>query len=112
MLLAMVEMRSKLGPNRKHEPVRTCLGCGEKRQQKELWRFVSDRKGHVVIDKKGRLPGRGAYCCPEEKCLAGFVKKSGRIAKALRCATVECGGILDLLKGFREGDQSDINLNV
>jgi predicted RNA-binding protein YlxR (DUF448 family) len=65
-----------------------------------MLRFVASRGGHLLLDKKGSLPGRGAYCCPDEKCLAGFMKKSGRLARALRCATVEYSGILELVKSF------------
>jgi predicted RNA-binding protein YlxR (DUF448 family) len=49
------------------------------------------------------LPGRGAYCCPDEKCLAGLMKKSGRLARALRCAVVECSDILELGKSSVKG---------
>ena len=93
-MLVKVEMQSKF------RPVRTCLGCGEKRPQQELLRFVAGREGRILLDKKGRLPGRGAYCCPDQKCLAGFLKNSGRIARALRCAAVECSEILELVKSL------------
>ena len=93
-MLVKVEMQSK------SRPVRTCLGCGKKRQQQELLRFVAGREGRILLDEKGRLPGRGAYCCPDEKCLAGFMKKRGRLARALRCAAVECSDILELVKSL------------
>jgi len=94
----MVKMQDKSRLDLMNGPIRTCLGCGRKRQQKDMLRFVADREGHVLLDEKGGLPGRGVYCCTDEKCLAGFIKRSGRVAKALRCAVVECGGILDLVK--------------
>ena len=93
-------MQSKSSPVQNNRPVRTCLGCGGKRPQQELLRFVAGREGHILLDKKGRLPGRGAYCCPDQKCLAGFMKKSGRLARALRCVAVECSEILELLKSL------------
>ena len=92
----------KMQGDRKNGPVRTCLGCGGKRQQKEMLRFVAGREGHLLLDERGMSPGRGAYCCPDEKCLAGFKKKSGRVAKALRCAVVECGDILDQVKDLKK----------
>ena len=96
-MLAKVEMHSMF------RPVRTGLGCGEKRPQQELLRFVAGREGCILLDEKGSLPGRGAYCCPDEKCLTGFIKKSGRLARALRCAAVECSDILELVKSSGQG---------
>jgi predicted RNA-binding protein YlxR (DUF448 family) len=68
-----------------------------------MLRFVAGREGRILLDKKGRLPGRGAYCCPDQKCLAGLMKKSGRLARALRCAVVECSDILELGKSSVKG---------
>ena len=96
-------MRSRASTGRETGgPIRTCLGCGVKRLKKELIRVVAEgHEGQIAIDEKGRLPGRGAYCCPDEKCLGDFIKKRGRVARALRCATVECDGILDMAKAMK-----------
>jgi hypothetical protein len=39
--------------------------------------------GEVVVDSMGRLPGRGAYLCPEPACLARALER-GRLAHAFR----------------------------
>lgn len=49
--------------------------------KKELIRVVRSPEGDVSLDFKGKLPGRGAYVCPDEACL-----KRARKAKALERA--------------------------
>jgi len=39
--------------------------------------------GEVVVDREGRLPGRGAYLCPEPGCAAKLVRRGG-LARRLR----------------------------
>ncbi len=38
--------------------------------KKELIRVVRSPEGTVSLDFKGKLPGRGAYVCPNPACLA------------------------------------------
>jgi hypothetical protein len=38
--------------------------------KKELIRVVRSPEGAVSLDFKGKLPGRGAYVCPQSGCLA------------------------------------------
>lgn len=38
--------------------------------KKELIRVVRSPEGEVNLDFKGKLPGRGAYVCPDAACLA------------------------------------------
>ena len=51
-------------------PLRQCLGCREMKPKKELIRVVRSPEGDVSLDFKGKLPGRGAYVCPDPACLA------------------------------------------
>ena len=44
--------------------MRTCILCGERLCKDNLIRFVRTPEG-VVADPKGRMPGRGAYACPD-----------------------------------------------
>ena len=50
------------------------MGCNEKRPKKELIRVVRTPEGEVVIDTTGKKSGRGAYICPDSKCLEKAVK--------------------------------------
>ena len=62
-------------------PMRQCLGCREMKPKKELIRVVRSPEGEVSLDFRGKLPGRGAYVCPQAECL-----KKARKAKALERA--------------------------
>lgn len=43
-------------------PVRTCIGCGTRREKAGMVRLVA-RDGKVEVDAARRAPGRGAYVC-------------------------------------------------
>lgn len=62
-------------------PMRQCLGCREMKPKKELIRVVRSPQGEVSLDFKGKLPGRGAYVCPNPACLS-----KARKSKALERA--------------------------
>jgi predicted RNA-binding protein YlxR (DUF448 family) len=55
-------------------PVRMCVGCGSKRPQAELTRFVIGPGGAIEVDRARRLPGRGAYLCGAG-CLTAALKR-------------------------------------
>ena len=63
-------------------PLRTCMGCNEKKPKKELIRIVKNKEGVLSIDRTGKLEGRGAYICDSIECLEKVVK-SKRLEKAL-----------------------------
>ena len=58
-------------------PLRQCVGCREMKPKKELIRVVRSPEGAVSLDFKGKLPGRGAYVCPDPACLAKARKSRG-----------------------------------
>lgn len=51
-------------------PLRQCVGCREMKPKKELIRVVRSPEGELSLDFRGKLPGRGAYVCPQMECLA------------------------------------------
>ena len=61
--------------------MRQCLGCREMKPKKELIRVVRSPEGAVSLDFKGKLPGRGAYLCPAQECLAK-AKKTRALERA------------------------------
>ena len=63
-------------------PLRTCMGCNEKKPKKELIRIVKDKQGNISIDRTGKADGRGAYICDSIKCLEKVIK-SKRLTKVL-----------------------------
>ena len=69
------------------QPIRTCVACRAARPQRELLRLVRTPDG-VRFDTSGRLPGRGAYLCPEPPCLASAAHRgAAALRRALRGGT-------------------------
>ena len=62
-------------------PMRQCVGCREMKAKRELIRVVKSPEGAVSLDFKGKLPGRGAYVCPQKECLAR-ARKSKALERA------------------------------
>ena len=62
-------------------PMRQCLGCREMKAKKDLIRVVRSPEGELSLDFRGKLPGRGAYVCPNSACLAK-VRKSKALERA------------------------------
>jgi len=52
----------------KHVPLRTCVQCQQVRPKRELVRVVRSAEGQVLVDEKGKAPGRGAYLCRNRSC--------------------------------------------
>ena len=55
-------------------PMRQCLGCREMKPKKELIRVVRSPEGEISLDFKGKASGRGAYVCPNPRCLKKAIK--------------------------------------
>ena len=62
--------------------VRTCMGCSEKKNKKELIRIVKNKNNDVFIDKTGKAEGRGAYICNSITCFEKVIKNK-RLEKTL-----------------------------
>ncbi len=83
-------------------PQRQCLGCREMKDKKALIRVVRSPEGAISLDFKGKLPGRGAYVCPDSACLAK-ARKSRALERAFETAIP--AGVYELLeKQMGEGD--------
>lgn len=57
-------------------PLRTCRGCGRRRAQSELVRFVRPAGDGPIVGRK--LTGRGFYVCPAVGCVEGLEKRLGK----------------------------------
>ena len=84
-------------------PRRKCVGCGRVAAKSELLRLAAAlAEGGVrvvVVDRRGTLPGRGAYICregfslqPSAHCLALARRRHG-VARALRLPGVTRAGV-------------------
>ena len=54
------------------------------RGRQELVRLVRTPDGAVMLDARGKLPGRGAYVCPEPQCLEQARRRLGGALRANR----------------------------
>jgi len=59
----------------KKTPTRQCIGCGDKKDKKELIRVIKTPEGEITVDFTGKKNGRGAYICNSTECLKQAVKK-------------------------------------
>lgn len=66
----------------KKQPQRTCMGCNEKKDKKDLIRIVKNKDNEISIDKTGKKEGRGAYICDDVNCLEKVIK-SKRLERVL-----------------------------
>ncbi len=55
-------------------PMRKCIGCQTSKPKKELIRIVRTPDGRLSVDATGKMNGRGAYICPDVKCLQNAIK--------------------------------------
>ena len=55
-------------------PMRKCTGCNEMKPKKELVRIVKTPEGNIMLDRSGKLNGRGAYICHSTECYKKAVK--------------------------------------
>ena len=66
----------------KKQPQRTCMGCNEKKDKKDLIRIVKNKDNEISIDRTGKKEGRGAYICDDVNCLEKVIK-SERLERVL-----------------------------
>ncbi|MDO5689746.1 MAG: YlxR family protein [Tissierellia bacterium] len=85
-----------MAPKVKKVPIRKCVGCQENITKKQLVRIVNNKELGVVLDKTGKLNGRGAYICRDPECLEIAIKKK-RLSYALKSEITE-----DLYKEIKE----------
>ena len=69
-------------------PVRKCTGCGERFLKNSLVRIVKTPSGDIVLDKTGKISGRGAYICKSRQCLKK-AQKGARLDRSLSCQIPE-----------------------
>ena len=58
----------------KKQPQRTCMGCNQKKDKKELIRIIKNKNNEISVDRTGKKEGRGAYICDDVNCLDKLIK--------------------------------------
>ncbi|MFD1202054.1 YlxR family protein [Leucobacter albus] len=66
------------------DPIRTCVACRTRAARAELLRVVV-RDGHLIIDDRAVLPGRGAWVHETAECMNLAVQR-GTFTRALRAS--------------------------
>lgn len=62
----------------KKPTLRTCLSCRKQESPERLVRLVqSPDKSLIKVDYLGKIPGHGAYLCPNPKCFQKSTTKGG-----------------------------------
>jgi predicted RNA-binding protein YlxR (DUF448 family) len=78
-------------------PLRTCIGCRRRHQQRHLIRFAVTGAA-IVVDTSQVLPGRGAYLCWRRDCAERALGDGRLLVRALRTrsdnVTVNAGALL------------------
>lgn len=81
-------------------PTRTCIGCGQARDKRDLVRLVRTTEGDVRLDPTGKANGRGAYVCGTDECFEAAVTRK-RVSSALK-TKVKDDDVDQLRREFRE----------
>jgi len=58
------------------------VACRQVKAKRELIRVVRAADGTLSVDLRGKSPGRGAYFCPDDACLARGID-DGSLGRAL-----------------------------
>lgn len=75
-------------PRAESQPLRTCLGCRERRPQGELLRLRRGDDGVELDSPHSRGHGRGAYVCAKMECWA-VARRRGAVSRALKVPVPE-----------------------
>lgn len=58
-------------------PQRQCIGCQEMKNKNDMIRILRTAQDEFILDSTGKKSGRGAYICPDIKCLNKAIKNKG-----------------------------------
>ncbi|MDE2126799.1 MAG: YlxR family protein [Armatimonadetes bacterium] len=67
----------------RHTPIRTCAACRATQPKPRLLRVVLHTDGIIVFDATKKQNGRGAWICPDTRCIS-LAQKQRRFEKALK----------------------------
>ena len=65
-------------------PQRTCAACRTERARADLIRLVVGPNGSVYVDVRAKLPGRGAYVCPQRSCVDRLCARPDVLRRAFK----------------------------
>lgn len=74
---------------RTSEPIRKCVGCGQRALQRDLLRMAMGPDGLALDPPRRRAPGRGAYLHEQPACWSAFARRRGPVRSLRRTPSVE-----------------------
>ena len=85
-------------------PLRTCVSCGAKMDKRNLLRIVSGADDRVVVDRSGKLNGRGAYVCASCRGPKGRLRRN-KLERSLRSTIgkTEWDSLVEAIRRLPEG---------
>ena len=89
--------------NKGRAPIRTCIGCREKKKKEEMIWLTQSAAGVVVVNGKKPHQGRGFYLCPDLRCL-NLAKKRRKRAGCLETVDFRFPSAKDFEEGARVWD--------
>ena len=78
----MSQKKEKMNSKKNHE--RMCICCGLMKKKEELLRIVKTKDGDILVDKTGKLNGRGAYICNDVECINKAESKKA-LERSFKC---------------------------
>ena len=84
------------------------MACNTKKNKYDLIRIVKNKKGEILVDKTGKLNGRGAYICNNRECLEKVIK-TNRISRVLKSDTEQ--KIYENIRGVIIGNEQNKQTN-
>ncbi|MDM8519343.1 YlxR family protein [Anaerolineales bacterium HSG6] len=69
----------------KHQPQRICIACRQKIDKRLLLRIVRNADGQFIVDRTGKVNGRGAYFCQQPACWQKAIQAPS-LSRALKTA--------------------------
>ena len=73
-IIAIMKKINRKIATKKHQPIRTCVGCRILKPKHKLLRIVKKKDLTIELDPSSKASGRGAYICLNVEC-AKLAKK-------------------------------------
>ncbi|MBP9015178.1 MAG: YlxR family protein [Candidatus Atribacteria bacterium] len=89
-------------------PIRTCIGCRERKEKKSLIRLVKREEG-IELDPTGKKAGRGFYLCPRRECIDKLNLKNLSQALRTEVKSEELQRLKEVLGSYVESQEKEVN---
>lgn len=91
---------------------RTCVACRHEDERDALVRLVRSPEGEVVVDYRGKLPGRGAWLHATSSCVSVIEGQRGRLQRALDGEIVDAAILEQMRARVREATFDGLSMGA